>query len=57
MQIKNSSEDEICFKNDFIPRDTRIQEYNYMLLWMIIVYGSTRMCAKPLSLGYSLDCF
>jgi hypothetical protein len=42
MQIKNSNEDEICFKSDFIPTDTKIQEHNYMLLWM-----TTKMCAKP----------
>jgi hypothetical protein len=29
---KNSSEDEICFKNDFILKDTKIQKHNCMLL-------------------------
>jgi len=56
-QIKNSNEDEICFKNDFILKDTRIQEHNCTLLWMIIVYGSIRMCAKLSNLGCSLDYF
>jgi hypothetical protein len=54
---KNSSEDNICFKNDFILRNTKIQKHNYTLLWTTIVYGFTRMCVEPSSLGYSLDCF
>jgi hypothetical protein len=41
-QIKNSGEDEIFFKSDFIPRDTKIQKHNCMLLWMIIIYGFIR---------------
>jgi hypothetical protein len=57
MQIKNSSEDEICFKSDFIPKDIRIQKHNCMLLWMTTVYGSTRMCVEPSGLGCSLGCF
>jgi hypothetical protein len=56
-QIKKSSENEIFFKNDFIPKDIRILEHNCMLLWMTIVYGSERTCAKPSSLGCSQDCF
>jgi hypothetical protein len=57
MKIKNSGEDETCFKSDFISRDTKTQEYNCMLLWMTIGYDSTRTCAEPSSLGCSLDCF
>ncbi len=56
MQIKNSGENEICFKNDFTLRDTKIQKHNCMLIWTIIVYGFTRTCAKPSGLGCSPDC-
>ncbi len=48
-QIKNSNEDEIFFRNDFIPRYTIIQGHNSMLLWMTIIYGFIRMCVKPSS--------
>jgi len=56
MQIKNYGEDENCFKSDFTLRDAKIQKHNCMLLWTTIVYGFTRTCAKPSSLGCSLDC-
>jgi hypothetical protein len=48
-QIKNSSQDTICFKGHFIVRNIGIQKYHCLLLWTITIYGAS-MQRRVLSL-------
>ncbi len=57
MEIKDSNEDFIFFKNYPILKDCWNQTWQWTFLWKINIIGTLTMCAKSSSMGSNPNCF
>jgi hypothetical protein len=52
-KVQTPNEDLIFFSSHFVPRDFGIQAHHCLLLRKATIIGTSRLCAKPTSLGYN----